>query len=473
MYCENCGKELIDGASFCDSCGAAAPAESAPADAAPRGFGNRRKIIILIIAAAVALFGTVTAVAVVSNVSISAKVNDALELAQRYLNEYNYEQAIVEFQRVLKLDIGNVEAYLGLAEAYVAMGDKQSAIDILQSGYEITGDERLKQKLDELSASAQSYDLYRTNTLAVYGKYNDNLRIIVALDDGRCMWYDGEIHTSDVDYAGKYTNSRVVSVDVDTNNFAWLCEDGTVHGYGDRGAYIDGEGYVREGYVNNYNDIVDISVGYAEAFLLHADGTVSVIPWKYSNNDEIYQSVLSWSDIIMIKKRFGEGGILGLRSDGTVVGVGLVGTSVYSINVWTDIVDVACTQQTIFGLKSDGTIVKTEENDFSFNSVSEWSNIVSIVASPRYIVGLNSSERVFVADVFGSYLNLDVSSWTDICAIAISTDNQIVGLKSDGTLVMSCPEEIETDIDYNGQFADVISQISDVSMPIRSYQNDM
>ena len=109
---------------------------------------TKLKIIIPIAVAAV----TVIIAAVFINFSPkeSVDVSSLMSTAQKYLVEQNYEQAIAEFGKVIDLDPMNADAYLGLAEAYIAVGDTESAIEILQKGYELTGDERLKKMLDEL-----------------------------------------------------------------------------------------------------------------------------------------------------------------------------------------------------------------------------------------------------------------------------------------------------------------------------------
>lgn len=75
-----------------------------------------------------------------------------LDLGNRYLEEQNYEQAIVEFDKAIAIDPMSVDAYLGKADAYIGMDDLQSALDTLQTGYDLTGDERLKMKLNEINA---------------------------------------------------------------------------------------------------------------------------------------------------------------------------------------------------------------------------------------------------------------------------------------------------------------------------------
>lgn len=44
----------------------------------------------------------------------------------------------------------NVDAYIGLAQAYQGKGDIDKAIETLEKGIEKTGDQRLKDMLDEL-----------------------------------------------------------------------------------------------------------------------------------------------------------------------------------------------------------------------------------------------------------------------------------------------------------------------------------
>ncbi len=66
------------------------------------------------------------------------------------MSELNYERAVIEFQIILEIEPMNAEAYLGLAEAYVGIGRTNKTIRVLKDGYKVTGDERLKDMIDEL-----------------------------------------------------------------------------------------------------------------------------------------------------------------------------------------------------------------------------------------------------------------------------------------------------------------------------------
>ncbi len=167
MFCENCGAELQqkDDKFVCPNCGAevdlTAPeqtlsisqfnTETASEYITPRGFSSKKNIIIIILAAILVLGLGVGITAIAITNSPSFKVSQGIDLAERYLSEQNYEQAIIEYEKVLEIEPMNVDAYLGLANAYERSGDIDKAIEILREGLEMTGDERIKEKLDELT----------------------------------------------------------------------------------------------------------------------------------------------------------------------------------------------------------------------------------------------------------------------------------------------------------------------------------
>ncbi len=85
------------------------------------------------------------------------------------------------------------------------------------------------------------------------------------------------------------------------------------------------------------------------------------------------------------------------------------------------------------GLKEDGTVVAVGDNGYGQLDVSSWTNIKAIAAGTSYTVGLKEDGTV-VAVGKNSYGQLNVSSWTNIKAIAAGMYNT-VGLKEDGTVV--------------------------------------
>lgn len=56
-------------------------------------------------------------------------ISEKLELGQKYLNEMDYEEAIVAFQKVISLEPNNKLAYIGMGDAYIGLKQYEQAID--------------------------------------------------------------------------------------------------------------------------------------------------------------------------------------------------------------------------------------------------------------------------------------------------------------------------------------------------------
>lgn len=76
------------------------------------------------------------------------------DLGMRYLTECNYQEAIIAFTSVMKINPQHVDAYVYLAQVYLASGDPKTAQQILTQGYDATKDGRLD------SSSVDAWFLY-------------------------------------------------------------------------------------------------------------------------------------------------------------------------------------------------------------------------------------------------------------------------------------------------------------------------
>ena len=77
------------------------------------------------------LFAAVTLLAILLFAACGSKAAtaaDKIELGQKYLTELNYTEAIASFTEAIKLDPNNIQAYMGRAEAYVALGEYDKAL---------------------------------------------------------------------------------------------------------------------------------------------------------------------------------------------------------------------------------------------------------------------------------------------------------------------------------------------------------
>ena len=88
-------------------------------------------------------------------------LQEHLDLGAQYLDKLDYEKAIAEYMMVLDIEPKCVEAYLSMTDAYIGLEDYQNALSIAQEGYEITHDERLSKKVQEVQ---EIYDSTTINT---------------------------------------------------------------------------------------------------------------------------------------------------------------------------------------------------------------------------------------------------------------------------------------------------------------------
>ena len=72
------------------------------------------------------------------------------DLGVRYLNEGNYEEAVLAFQSSIEIDPLRYEGWQGLADAYVGQGNYDMALNVLQQGIAATESPDLQQKLDDI-----------------------------------------------------------------------------------------------------------------------------------------------------------------------------------------------------------------------------------------------------------------------------------------------------------------------------------
>ena len=178
MFCEQCGSEVKSGAKFCTRCGARLdqpaqqdayqqeqsyyqqpqPAYQQPQQPGPRD-GRKKShiglIIGLIIAACIVIAGVV---GVLLFLNRGPSMEERLEMGNRYLEDLDYDEAIEVFQEILDIDPKCVDAYMGLADAYIGVEDYESAMDILEKGYDKTEDDDLKERLEEVEVEKESYD---------------------------------------------------------------------------------------------------------------------------------------------------------------------------------------------------------------------------------------------------------------------------------------------------------------------------
>ena len=120
---------------------------------------SKRNIIILVVVLALVIVGGIIGAVALSSGNAQADISETLSLAQRYLNEENYEQALIEFDRIIEIAPMNADAYLGKAEALIALGNTEEAKAVLEAAYELTGDADILAMLEELTKPEETAEV--------------------------------------------------------------------------------------------------------------------------------------------------------------------------------------------------------------------------------------------------------------------------------------------------------------------------
>lgn len=107
----------------------------------------KKNILKIIIFTAIIVAAVVAGILIIGQGN-KTKSNTQLDLGNKALLERNYEDAILFYDEAIKLNPKNVDAYLKIAEAYIAIGDYITACEYLEMGYDATRSEAIKLMLD-------------------------------------------------------------------------------------------------------------------------------------------------------------------------------------------------------------------------------------------------------------------------------------------------------------------------------------
>ena len=92
-----------------------------------------QKIIVIAVVAALCVVA-LCAVLIGVGGEKGGNLTEQLEMGARYLAELDYENAIAAYEAAIAIDPKNVEAYIGLADVYIAMGEPENAQEVLAEG---------------------------------------------------------------------------------------------------------------------------------------------------------------------------------------------------------------------------------------------------------------------------------------------------------------------------------------------------
>lgn len=199
--------------------------------------------------------------------------------------------------------------------------------------------------------------------------------------------------------------------------------------------------------VSHWMDIVAVVTdSYAGVVGLRSDGTIVT---TQPDTDEA-RIMSGWTDVIEIHTYFSD--VVALRADGTV----LTTMDGLSISDWEEVVQISASFFGLFGLRSDGTVL-TDNPEMV--DISGWTDVVQLATGMDCVLGLRSDGTVLAASQYGDVQQY-VKDWTDI--VAIDVYMEIFGLRADGTVVCTdnviagFMEEMGEEMDLSG-WTDVVA----------------
>ena len=202
MFCRKCGKEIEEGEAFCPECGtetfykASASVQNYTVDSSANNDvdtnavdenntvantkSENKKPVMIVAAIVIAIVILGTVIMVVHSNSPAVRVRKQLEIAQRYLEDLDYEQAIAAYEAAIAIDPKNEAALIGMGDAYIAWsksysdtGDYEKALEILQQGIDKADLPALDEYRSTLIGDYASYELDEGNAKLDEMEYDD------------------------------------------------------------------------------------------------------------------------------------------------------------------------------------------------------------------------------------------------------------------------------------------------------------
>lgn len=242
--------------------------------------------------------------------SAEATWQEQYDLGIRYLSEGNYEEAIIAFTAAIEIDPKRVETYESLANAYLAIGDEDAALAILEEGYEITQDVALLTRLEEMRANMENAFSNRLGYIAFdelsasYQDYILSLMDAVISQENETAW---SLLQSDSSIVNWYGEHGTIYTEYDNFRLRLYIYSGNTAGCGIEMRPKSGTGYYCTSTISTDEDVPG---GYSRSM-----GSGQCDNWNWNGSYQLYvEDSMGWNESV----RNEEGQMISGLLDGTV-----------------------------------------------------------------------------------------------------------------------------------------------------------
>ena len=232
------------------------------------------------------------------------------DLGVRYLSEGNYEEAIIAFTTAIEIDPKRVETYESLANAYLAIGDEDAALTILEEGYETTQDVALLTLLEEMRANMESAFSNRLGYIAFdelsasYQDYILSLMDAVISQENETVW---SLLQSDSSIVNWYGEHDTIYTEYDSFRLRLYIYSGNTAGGGIEMRSKSGTGYYCTSTISTDEGVPG---GYTRSM-----GSGQCDNWNWNGSYQLYvEGSMGWNESI----RNEEGQMIKGLLDGTI-----------------------------------------------------------------------------------------------------------------------------------------------------------
>ncbi|HWT27683.1 MAG TPA: tetratricopeptide repeat protein [Mobilitalea sp.] len=126
-----------------------------------------------IAAAGLLLIIIITGLFVLYRYSVNKKYEEQTVMAEKFLKEGNYEQAVEAYLKALSMRSSEQESLaIGLSEAYLGVDDYDKALEVLRICYQKTSGAAIKEKIEEVTSRKTDYEYLQSISRAE--KYYSN-----------------------------------------------------------------------------------------------------------------------------------------------------------------------------------------------------------------------------------------------------------------------------------------------------------